>query len=83
MRWIDLFVEGGTIPSKLYHAVDRFAWCRTRRVLKYLDMPYTSALDLCILVYYIFMLVLLLHLLFNVDHHGDRSRCCARASLSR
>jgi hypothetical protein len=38
MRWIDLFVESGTIPSKLYHAVDRFVWYRTRRVLKYLDM---------------------------------------------
>jgi hypothetical protein len=38
MRWIDLFVEGGTIPRKMYHAVDRFAWRRTRRVLKYLDM---------------------------------------------
>jgi hypothetical protein len=25
----------------------------------------------------------LLHLLFNVNHHGDRSRSCARASLYR
>jgi hypothetical protein len=24
MRWIDLFVEGGMISNKLYHAVDRF-----------------------------------------------------------
>jgi hypothetical protein len=33
-------------------------------------MRYTSALDLCILVYYIFMFMLLLHLLFNVVYHG-------------
>jgi hypothetical protein len=38
MRWIDLFVEGGVVSSKLYHAVDRFAWYHARRVLKYLDM---------------------------------------------
>jgi hypothetical protein len=80
MRWIDLFVEGGTIPSELYHAVDRFAWCRTRRVLKYLNMRWTSTLDLCMLVYYIFMLALLLHLLLNVDYHEDRSWSCTRAS---
>jgi hypothetical protein len=24
MRWIDLFVDGGLISSKLYHAVDTF-----------------------------------------------------------
>jgi hypothetical protein len=35
-----------------------------------------------VLVYHISMLTLLLHL-FNVDHHGDRSRSCARASLSK
>jgi hypothetical protein len=35
------------------------------------------------LVYYIFMFALLLHLLFNVDHHGDRSRSCAHAFLSK
>jgi hypothetical protein len=38
MRWIDLFVESGMISSKSYHAVDRFAWYRTWRVFKYLDM---------------------------------------------
>jgi hypothetical protein len=26
MRWIDLFVDGGMISNKLYHAVDRFVW---------------------------------------------------------
>jgi hypothetical protein len=26
MRWIDLFVESGTISCKLYHAVDRFVF---------------------------------------------------------
>jgi hypothetical protein len=83
MRWIDLFVEGGVVSSKLYHAVDRFVWYRTRRVLKYLDMRWTSALDLCMPVYYIFMSVLLLHLIFNVVYHGDRSWPCACASLSK
>jgi uncharacterized protein HemY len=63
MRWIDLFVDSGMIPSKLYHAVDRFVLYHARRVLKYLDMRWTSALDLCMLVHYIFMAMLLLHLL--------------------
>jgi hypothetical protein len=35
------------------------------------------------LVYYMFMLALYFIYLFNVDHHGDRSRSCARASLSK
>jgi hypothetical protein len=26
MRWIDLFVVGGVISNKLYHAVDKFVW---------------------------------------------------------
>jgi hypothetical protein len=26
MQWIDLFVDGGMISNKLYHAVDRFVW---------------------------------------------------------
>jgi hypothetical protein len=35
MRWINLFVVGGVISNKLYHAVDLYrAW----RVWKYLDM---------------------------------------------
>jgi hypothetical protein len=83
MRWIDLFVESGKISNKLYHAVDRFVWYRACRVLEYLDMRYTSALDLCMLVYYIFMIMLLLHLLFNVIYREDRSWPCARASLSK
>jgi hypothetical protein len=35
------------------------------------------------LVYYIFMLAFYFIYLFNIDHHGDRSRSCARASLSK
>jgi hypothetical protein len=35
------------------------------------------------LVYYMFMLVLYFIYLFNVGHHGDRSRSCARASLPK
>jgi hypothetical protein len=35
------------------------------------------------LVYYMVMLVLYFIYLFNIDHHGDRSWSCARASLSK
>jgi ABC-type uncharacterized transport system permease subunit len=35
------------------------------------------------LVYYIFMIMPLLHLLFNVIYHEDRSWLCARAFLSK
>jgi hypothetical protein len=35
------------------------------------------------LVYYMFMLALYFIYLFNIDHHGDRSWSCARASLSK
>jgi hypothetical protein len=35
------------------------------------------------LVYYMFMLVLYFIYSFNVDHHGDRSRSYACASLSK
>jgi hypothetical protein len=26
MQWIDLFVVGGVISNKLYHAVDKLVW---------------------------------------------------------
>jgi hypothetical protein len=26
MRWIDLFMVGGVILNKLYHAVDKLVW---------------------------------------------------------
>jgi hypothetical protein len=29
MRWIDLFVVGGAISNKLYHAVDKLVWPHT------------------------------------------------------
>jgi hypothetical protein len=32
MLWINLFVVGGMISNKLYHAVDELAWCHARRV---------------------------------------------------
>jgi hypothetical protein len=35
------------------------------------------------LVYYMFILVLYFIHLFNVNHHGDRSRSCVRAYLSK
>jgi hypothetical protein len=38
MRWINLFVVGGVISNKLYHAVDELVWFHAWRVLKYLDM---------------------------------------------
>jgi hypothetical protein len=38
MRWIDLFVVGGVISNKLYHAVEKLVWPHAWRVLKYQDM---------------------------------------------
>jgi hypothetical protein len=55
---------------KLYHAVDRFVRHRTRRVLEYLDMRWTSALDLCMFVHYMIMIVLYFIHLFNIGYHG-------------